>query len=179
MSNDDDDLNFDFNTSDVKTDQDLDLGRDLPKGKYVVVVEAIEKDQGQGTPAYKFTFSVTAGAFKGRKVFERLFLSEKANKRVILFGSRLGLIAEKELGKESVRKSWKEAIGKEVVIEVENEEYEAKDGSKKQRTKMTFGGIYKLDDPKVADVVKAAGAKASPTAGAGAGASNQKAFDDL
>ena len=169
-------LNMDFNTSSVKDEKSLDMGRDLPKGKYVATVEKIEKDTNGNTPALKFTFSVVAGPYTNRKVFERLFLTEKANGRVILFGNRLGLIAEKELGKESVRKNWKDAIGKKVVIEVENREYEARDGSKKQATNLTYGGIFKMDDPKVAEVVSAAGApKAAPTAGA----ATQAAFDDL
>ena len=171
-----DDLNFDFNTSGIKTEKDVDKGRDLPKGKYVAVVENIEKDHGGKTPAYKFTFAVTAGPYKGRKVFERLFLSEKANGRVVLFGSRLDLIAEKELDKESVRKSWKDAIGKTVVIDVENREYD-KDGTTKTATNLTYNGIYKLNDPKVADVVAAANAGGTKSAGQAAAA--QAAFDDL
>ncbi len=180
MDDENDDLNFDFNTSGVKTEKDVDKGRDLPKGKYIALVENIEKDQNGKTPAYKFTFAVTAGPYKGRKVFERLFLSEKANGRVILFGSRLGLIAEKELDRESVRKSWKDAIGKTVVIEVENRPYDDKDGNKKTATNLTYNGIFKLDDPKVADVVKEAGA-GTPAGGNGgqSAAANQAAFDDL
>lgn len=174
-----DDLNFDFNTSGMKTEKDLDLGRDLPKGKYVAVVETVEKDQSGTNTCMKFTFGVVGGPYSGRKVFERLFLTEKANNRVILFGNRLGIIAEAELGKPSVRKSWREAIGKKVVIEVENREYEAKDGSKKTATNLTFGGIFKLDDEKVADVVRAAGAGAGTAKAAPAGAANQAAFDDL
>lgn len=174
-----DDLNFDFNTAEVKDEKDLDMGRDLPKGKYVAVVEKVEKNHQSNTPCFTFTFSVVAGPYTGRKVFERLFLSEKNNKRVVMFGSRLGLIAEKELGKESVRKSWSKAVGQKVVIEVESRPYD-KDGVQKIATNLTYGGLFKFDDPKVADVVKDAGAvKATAPARAGGGAAAQQAFDDL
>lgn len=173
----DDDLNMDFNTSEVKSDSDLNMGRtDLPEGKYVAEVEKVEKEHNSKTPCFKFTFLVVAGPHKNRKVFEKLYLSEKANKRVVLFGSRLGLIADKELGQGSVRKSWAQAVGQRVVIDVKHRPYDANDGSKKIAVGLDFGGIYRLTDPAVADVVKDAG----QTAGAGTGAAdNQKAFDDL
>ena len=174
-----DDLNFDFNTAEVKNEKDLDMGRDLPKGKYVAVVEKVEKDHKSTTPCFTFTFSVVAGPYTGRKVFERLFLSDKNNKRVVMFGSRLGLIAEKELGKESVRKSWGGAVGKQVVIDVETRPYEKKDGSPGVATNLTYGGLFKLDDPKVADVVREAGAAKASAPASGGGAATQQAFDDL
>lgn len=180
MNDDDniDELGFDFNTSATPTESDIGGGGGaIPDGMYHAVVDQVEKDQSGNTPAFKFTFSILAGPHKGRKVFEKLFLSEKANNRVVLFGNRLGLLNQADLGQASVRKSWSDAIGKQVVIEVATREYEAKDGSKKKASNLKFDGLYKLDDPRVAHVQRAGGGPVKAAAAAAAEAVNT--FNDL
>ena len=173
----DDDLNFDFNTSEVKEVKDIGAGGGmLPDGFYHVTVENVEKDHNSATPCLKFTFGIIAGPCKGRKIFDRLFTTEKNNARVVLFGNRLGLLNQGDLGKTNVRKSWSDAIGKEVIVETSTREYEARDGSKKKASNLKFDGLYKLDDVRVKDVQRAGGTTTPATTDS---AATDSTFNDL
>ena len=175
---DNDDMNYDFDTSSYAKEEEIGKGGMVPPGFYHAVVEKIEKDHTGQNPALKFTFCILAGPQKRQKVFERLFLTEKNNGRVVLFGNRLGLIGKGELGKESVRKSWNDAKDRQVILELIERDYTAKDGSTKKATNVKYDGIYKLDDPRVAAVPREGSAtKAVPTTAAGS--ATQAAFDDL
>jgi hypothetical protein len=177
--NNDDDLNFDFNTSDVKEEKDIGANKQLPPGFYHVEVEKVEKDHKSAQPCLKFTFTVLAGPKKRQKVFERLFMTEKNNGRVILFGNRLGLIAPSELGKSSVRKNWNDAVGKKVFIEVEHREYTAANGDKKTGVNLAYNGIHRLNDPAVpTNTPREDGSESAETAAATSAAATA-AFDDI
>jgi hypothetical protein len=183
---DNDDLGFDFDCSSYKKEEDFTAGSGpIPDGKYHVVVESVEKDHSGNNPALKFTFGILAGTTPGqvgRKVHERLFLTEKAKARVMIFANRLGLIGKADVGQPNVRKNWGDARNKQVIIEVATREYDKKDGSKGKASNVTFGGIWRLDDAEVKDVPRsgaAARAAQAPAAAAPAPSKAADAFDDL
>ena len=155
MESEDDDLNFDFDTTKISKEKDLELSSGpVPDGKYHVLVESVAKES-EGTPSLKFVFSVLAGTTPGqnnRKIHERLYLTEKTMQRVYLFANRLGLINTSEFGQPNVRKNWKETVGSQVIVEVQLREYDKRDGTKAKTSNITFGGIWKLDDESVKDV---------------------------
>jgi hypothetical protein len=154
-----DDLYFDFDTSKFREEEEITRGcGPIPDGLYHAVVNAVEQDPSGQNPAIKLTFMLLAGTVPNqtyRRLSERLFLTEKGKHRVLLFANRLGLLGKPELGQPNVRKNWGETIGKQVIIEVANREYEYKDGSKHKVSNLAFFGIWKLDDPNVAQVPRA------------------------
>ena len=180
------DLNFDFDLSDTKSLKDLDIaGGGLPPGKYVVFAQEVTSEQGK-SPLVKFVFVVKSGQSKGKKHNERVFLTAAAMPRAKLFAKALDLVREEDCGKSSVRRSWADAVNKDVVIGIKEEEYVKNDGTKGKSSKMTYNGIWKTNDPLVADVVSGkATAGATATAGAGTGNTQQASsgakdtFDDL
>jgi hypothetical protein len=172
-----DDLAFDFDTSAYTKESDISVGDLIPDGKYHAVVDKVENDQGGSSPCFKITFSIlagTVGGVAGRKMIERLFNTEKNKQRMVLFANRLGLIGQGDLGKPSVRQSWSNAVGKQVVIEVKSRKYQKNDGTEGTSNQLAFGGIWKLDDPIVASVPRAGAKPAAAPA-----ATQQQAFDDL
>lgn len=155
----DNDLYCDFDTSNFREEEELTRGcGPIPDGLYHAVVHSVEQDPSGQNPAIKLTFMVLAGTILNqtyRRLCERLFLTQKGKQRVLLFANRLGLLGKPELGQPNVRKNWGEAVGKQVIVEVANREYQNKDGSKKMVSNLAFAGIWKLDDPKVAQVPRA------------------------
>ena len=147
-------LDYVFDTSGVRCKSDIMTTSHLPPadGFHHAVVKAIESDRHIELFCLKFTFQILAGASKDRTVCDRLFLTEKNNRRVVLFGHRLGLLKQDEFGQTGVRKNWSEAIGKEVVIETATREYPTRDNTIRRASNLTYEGVYRLDDPRVKDV---------------------------
>lgn len=157
-------------------------------GWYHAICEKVEhKDDGQKSPSYAFTFRVLAGKPDGQKgatITDHLYLTPKTRDRQVLFAKRLGLIGNQHAGK-AVSIDWDNAIGRQVAIQVVEEEIE-RNGQKsgEKRCKLAFNGIHTLDDPKVKDVPRDAAAvaatgqrpAASQPAAVGAGADK---FADL
>jgi hypothetical protein len=148
------DLNIDLNLSGISSEQQLNVDQPLPDGKYHVALRTIEPNRSGDKPFLTLAFEVLHGPYEGRPVTERLYLTENNRKRIHFFALRLGLIGRADLGNTSVRRNWGEAVGKQCVIEVATREYTKKDGSKGKTPSVTYGGIWKLDDPAVADVPK-------------------------
>lgn len=75
---------------DQKTDNDYEA---LPAGKYEAQVESVKNGQTPttGTPYTDVFFKVVKGDKEGRTFKDRLWLTEKNQKRIALVFSRLGL----------------------------------------------------------------------------------------
>lgn len=132
----------------------------LPAGKYHVRLDGAKPTTaGSGAQGTELYFTVIGGPFVGQEIKETLWQSEKegAKNRLVLFGSRLGLL--KPEGGKFVRVAGKsdfaDAIGADVVVEVERQEYVTKDGKKGNAARITFGGIWSSNDPSVKGVPKA------------------------
>ena len=147
------DLTFDFDLSEVKSLSDLNIPRYLPGGKYVAFLRTILSEPFSETPAVRLTFVISAGPLKGRQYRESLSLTDSEKPRTILFAKRLGLINESDFGVSSVGKSWADAIGKQVVIEIIEDNYIQTHCNPNWANKLEIAGIWDVSDPFVADVV--------------------------
>lgn len=171
-----DDLPLEDITAD-SVDQTAKSGGLIPEGKYHVRLDGagdtVSKNNNAGS---ELTFVILHGPFAGQEVKETLWSSEndKAKNRLVLFAHRLGLLKLNEKTKRYERVEGKsgfgDVLGAECVIEVAHREYEKKDKTKGKAANVTFGGIWKLDDPDVKSVPKAkptgtngASAKPAPT----------------
>src|SRR5262249_13221864 len=79
------------------------------------------------------------------------YLSDKARKRVAILAHRLKLVSDDDFGSR-VAVDWAKAIGKQLIVEVIEEDFETKNGTKAKRSKLSFAGFWGLDDPRVQDV---------------------------
>lgn len=156
-----DDLNID-DLNPETVDQVAKSGGLVPAGKYHVRLDGAgdvtSKNNTQGT---ELAFVILTGPFTGSEVKETIWSSEneKAKNRLVLFASRLGLLAvdpkSKKYARVKDKHTFQDCLGAEVVIEVSHREYDKKDGSKGHVAQVTFGGIWALDDKAVKDVPRA------------------------
>jgi hypothetical protein len=74
-------------TSSVAAEDDV-----LPKGKYVAdIVKGDGYESSGGHPAYKFTFEVAEGEYKGRRFWHDVYFSAKAEGRALRDVAKLGV----------------------------------------------------------------------------------------
>ncbi|HEY1192340.1 MAG TPA: hypothetical protein VGE74_32250 [Gemmata sp.] len=158
-------MNFDDipldNINPETVDQVAKSGGLIPAGKYHVRLYGAGDvtSKTNGTAGTELTFVILTGAFAGQEVKETLWSSDKTVNRMVLFGSRLGLLKVDPKTKKYMRVEGKhnfvDCQGAECVIEVSHREYEKKDKTKGIAANVTFGGIWALDDKDVKDVPKA------------------------
>src|SRR5262245_37741232 len=156
----------------------LEQGDLVPPGKYHVEVLSVMEDHESKTPCLVFKLSVLAGTHPeavGRLLFERVYTSDKARKRVAIFAVRPGLIQRGDFGKR-VTLNWDDVVGRQAVVEVVEEEFTKKDGTKSKAARLSFAGIWSTDDDRVRDVPKNAEALKRPRQPVPAAEDN---FDDL
>jgi hypothetical protein len=174
-----DDPNWGFNLTSFLDDDDMCVSGVVPEGKYHVHVVDVSKEILGDKPAIRLVFAVLAGTMpncRGREISEAVFLTEKAIPRAEMFAYRLGLIPPSCLGKcERVRVNWGRVLGRQAIVEVKIQEFYRPDGEIGERSKLTYDGIWTLDDPAVADVPR--GVSKSYKAQVGAVASAGAAFD--
>jgi hypothetical protein len=140
-----------------------------PPGKYHAQIDDVQRVSDQ-TSYLKIRFLTLAGTDSsavGRVFSERFYLSDKAVKRLKVLAYRLGLIGEGDIGTHAVV-NWREAIGRQLVVEVVEGEYTKKDGSKGVRGQLAFAGFWAVDDERVKDVPKDADSLRRATAQAAA-----------
>ncbi len=143
--------------------------RPLPGRYHAVVNHAEEKgSKRKGTPGLDLEFQVicdghspdgktkTSGQ-SGRTI--PLFLSyvgsdDAKTETCISRVTRLALCCGVLRPGESKEVDWQEAIGRELVVEVEAQEYDDKDGNKKVGSQVSFMGFWSLGNKEVAGVPK-------------------------
>jgi hypothetical protein len=134
---------------------DLEGDGNPPPGKYHVKIESVKRVSAEAS-YLNLRLAILAGTNKdgvGCVFSERLYLSDRAIKRVAILGHRLGLIAGDDLGDRKTV-DWTNAVGKQMVVEVIEEEFEKKDGTKAKRAKLSFAGFWAVDDTRVGGVPK-------------------------
>ena len=118
----------------------------LPKGPYQVYLSNVNGDISAPKPYANFEFMVENGEYKGRKIFKRYYLTEKTLQKFIpwQFGI-MGLWDDVKLadsfshGIEIVIDKTYGLIGKiSFSADVEIEEYQAKDGTMKQKNNIVL-----------------------------------------
>src|SRR5262245_12220840 len=156
----------------------LETGGLVPPGKYHIEVLSVMEDHESKTPCLVFKLHVLAGTSPeavGRLLFERVYTSDKARKRGAIFAVRLGLVRRADV-RERVTVNWDGVVGRQAVVEVVEEEFTKKDGTKSKASRLAFAGIWATDDDRVAEVAKDAEALKRPRQPVPAGEDN---FDDL
>jgi hypothetical protein len=124
-----------------------------PPGKYHAKIEDVQRVSDQ-TSYLKVRFALLAGTDPngvGCLFSERFYLSDKAKKRLAILAHRLKLISEDDFGDRRTV-DWDEAIGRQLIVQVVEEEYEAKSGGKAKRAKLAFAGFWDVADDRVKDV---------------------------
>jgi len=138
---------------------DLEGEGNPPPGKYHAKIEDVRRVSDQ-TSYVKVRVALLAGTDPngvGCLFGERFYLSDKAKKRLAILAHRLNLISDDDFGDRRTI-DWAQAIGKELIVQVVEEEYEMKSGGKAKRAKLAFAGFWDLADDRVKDVPRAASA---------------------
>lgn len=161
---------FDDLPDDV-TIQDVEKGtshKGLPDGKYHVRLDGSRNvDANSGSTGVELVFVTLAGPHAGAEVKETIWNAKEdaddakratARNRLMLFGHRLGLLKQGAGGvlkKVEGLSDFGDVHGAEVVIEVKNEKnISKKDGKEYTNARVTFNGIFPVNDPKCKDVPK-------------------------
>jgi hypothetical protein len=124
-----------------------------PPGKYHARIEDCQRVSDK-TSYLKLRLSLLAGtnpAGVGCVFSERFYLSDAAKKRLAILAHRLKLVADNDFGSR-VNIDWAKVIGKQLVVQVIEEEFETKKGEKAKGAKLAFGGFWDLGDERVKDV---------------------------
>jgi hypothetical protein len=152
-----DELNVSLDLTQVHDEQDLEGNAVLPPGRYHVAIREVFR-RSDPSAHLLVKYEVLAGtnaAAVGAVSAEKLFLSDKAAKRVAILGHRLGLIDDKAFGRRIDFDS-SALLGRDLVVEIINEPYEGKDGEKRVASKWNFAGFWATTDPRVKDVPRGA-----------------------
>lgn len=179
-----------------ETEKQVMAGGLVPEGYHHAVLEGCrEVAAHNGSKGRELCFKIVAGAGRGMEVKDTVWFSEKATKRAVIIGHRLGVL-KKVTGPDGKNtfveatpgRDFTDALGASVVIDVKHEpdEYTNEKGKKIQvtRCRLSFEGVLPLDDPRVKDVPKAkdlaaAAAGAGAKAGGPAAGAKKDDFSDL
>jgi hypothetical protein len=169
-------MSYDLDMSDITGEEQLTGFEPCKPGRYHAVVTEVDDTFTKSDRSIVAEFEILTGTVNGqngKKIKEFLATSDKAKKRLAGFAMAVGLISPTDLGS---RKSinWQDAAGRQLVIDVEEQEYE-KDGQKRMGARIEFLGFHAISSPKAADVPKDKNALA--VAGLTAAAGNAAAAD--
>lgn len=152
-----------LNAGNVKTEDDI-SGRSRPaKGRYHVAIGLCEEksSKAKGTPGLSVEFQVLTGTTAGQQGKTMpLFLSfvsekgEEATKSCLDRVTRFALCAGVLQAGQVAEPVWDDAVGRELVIEIQESEFEDRNGQTKQGTDIAYMGFWSLGNPAVADVPK-------------------------
>jgi hypothetical protein len=132
---------------------DLDGDGVIPAGKYHVLITGLKRET-DGVGCLRYRYQVLAGtvpAAAGASGGERFYLSEDAKRRLKILAHRLGLINDGDFGRQ-VMPEWQRAVGRELVVEVKNENFTDKKGQARVSSKWDFAGFWVPEDPRCAGV---------------------------
>jgi hypothetical protein len=129
-------------------------GGPLPDGDYIVrITAASERTANSGTPGFEFEMEVLVGDHAGRKVWDRLWFTDKTKGMVLWRMECAGIkVPDGDFTLEPDH-----FIGKRVQVTTRQEPYEGKDGSMKTRAEVKGwnpppgGGNGVPGDPLAAD----------------------------
>ena len=156
----------------------------IPDGFHRVKLESTRENTQTGDQEFEFTIS--HGPFAGRKLrtvkLNNPSLAtgnaETVMKKARAWAVRMGVVGADANGKQ-VSPQWSLAIGKELVVELESQEYTKDDGSKGMTQRPKFAGIFPLEHTDIPNHARAvlglppiAGNEGVTRAGAGGGKSS-------
>lgn len=129
--------------------------RPLP-GRYHAIVKEVDESM-EKVDKIIIEFEVLAGTTpgqEGRVVTEYFAVTEKAISRLTRLALVLGLLNP---GEEERDVAFSDAIGRDLVIEVEPNEYTNKEGKEVKTVRVTYLGFWSTGNEAVADVPKYSG----------------------
>jgi hypothetical protein len=142
-----------IDAGEIKSANDL-VGFDQPKpGRYHVVARGVDDTFKKAPTSLIVELEILAGTTpdQGGKTFREFIPVDGVGaKRSLKFALACKLITECDLGKV-VDISFERAIGCQLVVDLEDDEYE-KNGETKKSVSVTFLGFYKVDSPEAAGV---------------------------
>lgn len=143
--------------------------RPLP-GRYHVIVKEVDESM-EKVDKIIIEFEVLAGTTpgqEGRVVTEYFAITEKAISRLTRLALVLGLLKP---GEEDRDVAFSESVGRDLVIEVEPNEYTNKDGKEVKTVRVTYLGFWSTGNEAVADVPKYSAVDGASGASGGNGVS--------
>lgn len=150
---DNDDLEFEYDLTHNKEAADFAI-KPIPPGKYHAQVEGLARGQAGDSPCLKMALRLRTGPMANRVHTESIFLTDKNIDRQKLIAYRLGLFDPAQLGKPGAKAKWSRAIGRHVVIEIEENKFTNKSGVEQIGSRVAFSGVWAIDAPEVRDVPK-------------------------
>lgn len=144
---------WEFDTTNEGSEDDIAGLRWLLAGRYHVIVQAVD-DSFAKYDKIIVTFQALAGTTPnqvGHTIREYFAVSDKAMDRLKRFAMATGLLLPREAKK---RVDFRQAEGRQLVIEVEDHEYNDDAGNAKKGTRIGYLGMWSVGNPAVADVPK-------------------------
>ena len=135
--------------------------RPLP-GRYHAIVKEVDESM-EKVDKIIVEFEVLAGTTpgqEGRVVTEYFAVTEKAIPRLQRLAVTLGLLKP---GEDDRNVLFSDAIGRDLVVEVEPNEYTNKDGKEVKTVRVTYLGFWSTGNKAVADVPKYSAVAQAPT----------------
>jgi hypothetical protein len=115
------------------------------------------------SPCIKLALRILEGKHKsqiGLRFSERVYTTPASMNRLKTLAGRLGLINKADFGKNT-RVNWGDAVGKQLVVRVTNEDFEGKNG-KQTSNKPGYMDFFGPHDARVADKPKSLAAMENP-----------------
>ena len=135
----------------VQSESEVASGQKPVKGRYMAMISKVDETMERKDQVI-VDFKVLAGNVPDqadRVITEYFSISEKALPRLTRLAMCAGLLKPDEVADVS----FSSGLGRVLFIEVEDHEYE-KDGKKNQTVRVSFGGMWSLGNPDVADLLK-------------------------
>lgn len=147
-------MGLDLDVQDVQSEKDFGGQFNQPKpGRYHVIVKEVDESYQTYQNKVVIEFEVKAGTVpgqEGRTLREFFATSEKALPRLKRLAIILGLLK----GGQKKEVNFVDGIGRQLVIDVEEHQYDDREGKKVDTVRVGFFGTYKPDDADVKDVPK-------------------------
>jgi hypothetical protein len=146
-------LEFELDLTGIGED-DLEGDFRCTPGRYHIHINDASRDEKLVNPCCRLRYTILNGtdpSAVGMVLEERLYFTERARKRAATFAKRLQILDPGAYGKSSSI-DFTPVIGMQAIVEIHDEEYTKKDGSKGKSSKITFAGIWSVDDPRTKDV---------------------------
>ena len=143
------------------TPDTLDRGRGVDPGWYRCDLDDVYDDSKTGATVFEYKVLEPA-KWKGTKIFDRVSDPEQADRegaanmimrRVKLLGSRLGLLKADACGQQT-ELDFMDAIGQQVVVQVEHRKYKDKEGNDREINSVKFDGVYPVDHEKIPEAAR-------------------------
>lgn len=139
-------------------------GSFIPAGKYHLVITAAGVETKDGKSFLAIRYRTLAGTNRqgvGVTNTERFYLSVEAQKRLNILLKRFELLQDNHYG-HRVRFDCSPLVGRDLVAEIQNEEYQTKKGKLATSSKWAFADFWPSHDPRAADTPKGVVVGASP-----------------